>query len=769
MVATPAAPSSVTAASGAAVLLLEDDEDLAALIRLELENAGYSVDHALNGVEGLKKLNEQLPDLVLSDVMMPEMTGLEFLERVRADSRLASLPVVLLTTLNQLTDIVTGFERGADDYLVKPFRAEELVARVTAKVMRPPIPVERLPFDRSSGLLTEAAFSDELEREWLRARRGKYPGVVARIRFEELPRLRGRLGAKADRTLVYQAGRILTDSMDPLASIARARDYGLLLLLPEQTVDQARAELASLAQALVGTRFSVGEEKVRLTPSIGFTSFTDAASAAELLDQARIATDHAAAHLDLQPARFTTAMIAEAEAREQRTSVLSRLVEKARLPVQMVSTFAIAWLVPFALYVGAWRAGFDLAGPMYVILVIMIVTTATLIWIEGVLALRRSDPPPAESYPPASAVIAAYLPNEAATLESTIESFLRLDYPPGVQIILAYNTPHPMAFEEVLQDLGEKNPTFVPLRVEGSTSKAQNVNAALSVATGEFVGVFDADHQPDPESFRRAWDWISSGADVVQGHCFIRNGSASWIARTVAIEFEQIYAVSHPGRARLHGFGIFGGSNGYWRSDLLRAIRMHGFMLTEDIDSSLRVVEQGGRIVSDPHLLSRELAPTDLKGLTNQRLRWAQGWFQVSLKRFLPLMHSRHLTLRNKLGAFHLLIWREIFPWVSLQIFPIVAFWAYLAGGLDRVNWLVPILLFLTVVTLATGPGQILFTWILADRQHRRRPGWFVAYMATSFIFYAEYKNLLARVAQIKEFLGEKAWKVTPRQSSSTT
>ncbi|MDZ4122840.1 MAG: hypothetical protein U1E02_01495, partial [Hydrogenophaga sp.] len=160
---------------------------------------------------------------------------------------------------------------------------------------------------------------------------------------------------------------------------------------------------------------------------------------------------------------------------------------------------------------------------------------------------------------------------------------------------------------------------------------------------------------------------------------------------------------------------------------------------------------------------SRELSPTTLEGLTNQRLRWAQGWFQVSKKRFWPMMRSPHLSLRNKLGVFHLLVWREIFPWLSMQIVPIVAFWAFQAGGLSKIDWFVPILFVLTIGTVATGPGQILFTWHLADTQHKKRSAWFISYLWRSFFFYAEYKNLIARVAQLKEFAGEKAWKVTPR------
>lgn len=252
----------------------------------------------------------------------------------------------------------------------------------------------------------------------------------------------------------------------------------------------------------------------------------------------------------------------------------------------------------------------------------------------------------------------------------------------------------------------------MPLRVARSTSKAQNVNAALAFVTGEFVGIFDADHKPDPDEFRRAWRWLSNGYDVVQGHAVVRNGDASLVARTVAVEFESIYAVSHPGRARLHAFGIFGGSNGFWKTDLLRRTRMRGSMLTEDIDSAMRVVEGGARIASDPALVSRELAPTEWRALWNERMRWAQGWFQVSLRHIGPVLRSRHMSLQQKTGAMFLLGWREVYPWISVQMFPIIAYKAYSAGGVSKLNWAIPILVLTTVFTLSVGPGQVVFaTW----------------------------------------------------------
>lgn len=111
----------------------------------------------------------------------------------------------------------------------------------------------------------------------------------------------------------------------------------------------------------------------------------------------------------------------------------------------MALTFALAWSIPLAIYILLGDYGDDGSGVVYWIVVIAIALTALFIWVEGFLSLRRADPPRADHYPPASAIIAACLPNEAATLESTIESFLSQDYPGDLQVILAY-TPHDMPF-----------------------------------------------------------------------------------------------------------------------------------------------------------------------------------------------------------------------------------------------------------------------------------------------------------------------------------
>ncbi len=425
----------------------------------------------------------------------------------------------------------------------------------------------------------------------------------------------------------------------------------------------------------------------------------------------------------------------------------------------------VGFVLPFFLYLWMDLIGYDITPSAYMIVTISLLLTAALIWAEGYYALKKNPIPaePSSPYPPASAIIAAYLPNEGPTIVDTIEAFLKVDYPAPLQIILAYNTPHNMPIEKELQQISERDPRFIPYRVSNSTSKAQNVNAALAQLTGEFVGVFDADHHPEPNSFMRAWRWLSNGYDIVQGHCAVRNGEASWVSKMVAVEFEAIYAVSHPGRERLHKFGIFGGSNGFWKVDLLRQTRMHGFMLTEDIDSSIRVTMEGIRIASDPGLVSRELAPTSINALWNQRMRWAQGWHQVSLKHLVKTLGSDQLTLRQKFGAFWLLGWREIYPWLSMQMFPIIIFWMQKYHGVKNINWLVPIFIITTLFTLSVGPGQVFFSYKLSLPEIKKHKSWFLFYFIVGSLFYAEFKNTIARVAQVKELLQERQWKVTPR------
>jgi DNA-binding response OmpR family regulator len=116
------------------ILLVEDEIKLARFIQLELESEGYRVSVAHDGMSGLSLARESEPDLAILDWMMPGLTGVELCRRLRATG--IKIPVILLTAKDEVGDRVTGLDAGADDYLVKPFSIEELLARIRAHLRR---------------------------------------------------------------------------------------------------------------------------------------------------------------------------------------------------------------------------------------------------------------------------------------------------------------------------------------------------------------------------------------------------------------------------------------------------------------------------------------------------------------------------------------------------------------------------------------------------------------------------------------------------------
>ena len=592
--------------------------------------------------------------------------------------------------------------------------------------------------------------------------------LIATVSIFEISGIEERLGAGHLFDLITDVTEVFMEHLIPTDVVNISEDGEILVMARESPVRAAVNRIDKASRALAGRYFMVDGERRLLTPSTGVATLDDGVDAADVIRRAIDAREVAAGHLDLRVHRWEPAMSADT-APEEKTPFdrfgWQKIKERLRAPSQILATYVLGLVVPFCFY---WFfdqvVGFDITWGVYLFCVFTLVSTGVMILVEATLAWHQREPPEVDEYPLATAIICAYLPNEAGTILETIDGFLNNGYEGGIQIILAYNTPTPMAVEKELHALSDVHPNLDVVRVEGSTSKAQNVNAVLHMAKGAFTGMFDADHMPRPGSFERAWRWMVDGYSVVQGHCLTRNGDETWLARMIAVEFESIYAVAHPGRARLHRFGVFGGSNGYWRTELLHETRMRGSMLTEDIDSSMRTVERGLKIRSDRDIVSRELGTTTFKQVWNQRLRWAQGWWQVTIMHTVRVWRSPGLNLRQKFGATYLLGWREVYPWLSLQVFPLVAYWLWRG---DPLSSGFPFFFFTTLFVLHIGPVQTWFAYKLADDEIKQNKNWFWAYLFFSTVFYTEYKNTIARVAHIKEFVGERAWKVTPRSSDA--
>ncbi|MFA5224044.1 MAG: glycosyltransferase family 2 protein [Candidatus Omnitrophota bacterium] len=365
--------------------------------------------------------------------------------------------------------------------------------------------------------------------------------------------------------------------------------------------------------------------------------------------------------------------------------------------------------------------------------------------------------------PKVTFIVSAYLPNEVEVVKDTLLNILENIQRPasGVELILAYNTPHMEGIEPFLRELAYKWPELILANAYGSRSKSENLNYALELASGEMIVLLDADHLVAPDCLKLAWRWLDEGYDVVQGRCKIRNGGRSLVSALVEVEFEGIYGISHYAKFKLFSSALFGGTNGYWRSSVIKGLKFNPGRLTEDIDTTLRAILQRSRFVHDRSIISTELAPENMAGLWFQRKRWAQGWYQCSLEYQIKIIRSKFLNVFQKFMWTTLLMWRVIYDILSHLLFPIVfAFWLT-RGKVDLpMNGFLWFALFFVMLS---GPFESLVAYKNASLP--RAPVWRYLYYAFFAFWYTLFKNTIQVVAIRDELLGKKEWVVSQRGS----
>jgi two-component system phosphate regulon response regulator PhoB len=118
------------------ILIVDDEEDVLELLRFNLEKNGYKIETAVSGEEALKKARTKLPALIILDLMLPGIDGLEVCKKLKSDAKTENIPIIMLTAKSEESDIVTGLELGAQDYITKPFSPKVLVARVRRNLQK---------------------------------------------------------------------------------------------------------------------------------------------------------------------------------------------------------------------------------------------------------------------------------------------------------------------------------------------------------------------------------------------------------------------------------------------------------------------------------------------------------------------------------------------------------------------------------------------------------------------------------------------------------
>lgn len=429
-----------------------------------------------------------------------------------------------------------------------------------------------------------------------------------------------------------------------------------------------------------------------------------------------------------------------------------------------------ALVVPFTLYLALALVSALTLSRLLTVVGIYFVTMALFVLLEAVVAFpaqrRRTSGSLGIPFPKVTALVVAYLPNEQGIILTTINHLLNtVDVPRDkLQVILAYNTPDDLPVERELQHLAAIDPRFLLLRVDGSQSKAENINAALPYITGEVTGLFDSDHLPEPACFDKAVRWIQDGYDAVQGRCVIRNEHENCLTRMIAIEFAIMYAVLHTAGSVLTGTAVFGGSNGYWRTQALRSLRMEQAMLTEDIDVTVRALLAGYRLVHDRSLVSTELAPTTVSGWFYQRLRWAQGWYQATRKHTRAVAGSAAMNRWQRLYWMYMLPCREANAALAPQgiaiILALATIQAWVQGTWSWDSYLAGMMIMALL-------GDVPLTLVAYKHRSGGRSGTraadLLAYILCRPLFLALMLNLIALVSWLREFRHQRDWIVTAR------
>jgi len=264
------------------ILIVDDDADIRDLLNLHLSLEGYDVSEAEDGAQGIEKLTEHTPDLMIIDVMMPKMDGHEVCRLIHSNPTLASVYILMLSAKGDVIDKVTGLDVGADAYLAKPFDPDELKALVRVG-LRTAADRRQAMYDALTGLFNRKAFNDLLARELAAFKRDGHPLSMVMVDLDHFKNVNDTYG--------HDVGDVvLKDLADIMRTVSRPRDlpcrWGgeeFAWLLPETTLENATLAAERLRHAIESHSFAaVGP----LTASLGVAVVSDNSDAETLCKRA---------------------------------------------------------------------------------------------------------------------------------------------------------------------------------------------------------------------------------------------------------------------------------------------------------------------------------------------------------------------------------------------------------------------------------------------------------------------------------------------------
>jgi two-component system cell cycle response regulator len=287
----------------ARILIADDDPINLALMRMRLEREGYEVLVVNDGSEAAAVAQQERPDLIILDVMMPVMDGFEACRFLKTHPSTRDIPVIFLSARDETEAKVGGLSLGANDFISKPFRPEELLARVAVALRlkrereellksaeeaqrRAEKAHEMSMSDALTGLLNRYGLIRTLAHEIAEARRYGRPLACLMIDVDKFKQINDAYGHPAGDAALAQVGRILTESVRGSDVVCRYGGEEFLALLPETDLQGALTVGEKIRRATAKRRFGEGERIFHLTLSIGAAQLRDDESGNDMIARA---------------------------------------------------------------------------------------------------------------------------------------------------------------------------------------------------------------------------------------------------------------------------------------------------------------------------------------------------------------------------------------------------------------------------------------------------------------------------------------------------
>ena len=274
----------------ARILVVDDHEDNVELLRLRLESWGYEVDSAMDGAEALHRVEETPPDLILLDIMMPSVDGMEVARRVKGNPDLPFIPIIMQTALDTTEDKVEGLEAGADDYITKPIDFAELQARMRSMLRIKRLQEEleererqlmeaneRLRYmsqtDGLTGLDNRRHLEERLDEMFQHAKRLNEPFSCVMCDLDRFKSVNDTYGHQAGDAVLRQLAGILTDVAREVDRVGRYGGEEFMLLLPGTVLDAAVTFAERVRKQVEAHTFTFDGGTLQRTASFGVAAW----------------------------------------------------------------------------------------------------------------------------------------------------------------------------------------------------------------------------------------------------------------------------------------------------------------------------------------------------------------------------------------------------------------------------------------------------------------------------------------------------------------